>query len=564
MKIKSTDAAPLTEQAVIEKIMGQDSAPKVEVPDSEPQSADSVAPTAEVAPQEEMVSLSADELREIVEEQVRIAQDEAAAKIAELNAAAEQKAANLQKELEEIKSTVARVTDAARARQLLGRALPKPPSINTPMFNVLAPKSADACLSQGRLAEWHQIHDSAPTKQVTYDRGTRFITHRDMHDSFRYWLANRDSLRSEVETFAKASGFLLGSKDAATARTDIPEMVLTHLSNLMRVTHQTKRVYWQFPVYVEDFEKGPGDNVAVIRWANLAEPTAEANYTLTPGTSLATTQQAISETERIVTLEEKGLGKNGVANFEPIGLPEFWMARSIQNLERVVMQRLGQHYEVCVDHMIRTKYFTTTAIVYNDNGGVTITPGNVGTGDDGTMTAQFLTSLYGYMSGLQIPPMADGTYAIVMHSTAASQFLNSLNNNSRFSGALQTQDVTNLFSYAAVQGQVTGYLGSFYNFHIFETNAHSLGAAGTEGAQNVTLGVGSTLTRTSIAFGRDAVGHAVGMPVQIRRSNDDDFGRLGQFIWLSHETAATLDVNPNNNASEQLRVLQVRTVDTAL
>ena len=539
------------ESTVISKILSQDA---VATPEPEPAPEPEPTPEPEPAPAEDSVVLSADDLRELLDEQV-------AARVAQAEAEKAQMAA----ELAEAKKQLTAAADAkARARELLGRAIPTP-STPAPMFSTSGHKSPDAWLNQGRLGEWAQIHNSADIRQIMlYSRGGQIVTHRDTHDSYRYWLENRDALRSEVEGLAKAAGFLRGSQDASTARADIPEMLLTFLSNTIRVTHQARRVYWQFPDYVEDFTRGPGDNMAVVRWANLPAPAAEADFTLTPGTVLATNLQNLSETEVLVTLEEKGLGKAGVTNGEPVGIPEFWMARSVQSLENVVLRVLGTHYEQAIDLMIRSKYFATTGIVYNDNGTPTITPANVGTGDDGTMSESFLMGLYGYMSGLQVMPLVDGCYTIVMHTTAATQFKKSLAEKFQYNTQQQIQDLTNIFPQIGSQGQVTGYLGRYCNFHVFETNAHSLGAAGTEGAQNVTLGVGSTLTRTSIAFGRSAVCRAVGMPVEIRRSNEDDFGRLGKFIWLSHETAAALDVDPALNASQQLRVFQVRTTDAIL
>lgn len=437
--------------------------------------------------------------------------------------------------------------------------------ISMPYTNTIAlPTSSDKVTGQGALKDWLGIVNSADTRQVVYGRGERMEVQRDDALVFQFWRENKQQLRKQIEAAAKSDGFLIGRRDAATAKTDIAPYLLDHLSMMMRTTHQARRVWWQFPVTVDDFTKGPGDVVQVPRWSYLTEPSSETDFTLVPGTDLNTSLQKITATEVPLTLEEKGIGKAGVSGQEPVGIPEFWMARSLENLETKVMMLLGQHYEVCVDLMIRTQYRTTLGVLYNDNGNVTATPADLTAGDDGTLTQDFAHSVFAYLSGEKVPTLADGNYAWVVHSKAAGQLRRNLGDQLRPVTRMDLEEATNLLPVTAMQGQVTGYLGNYCNFHFFETNAHSLGAAGTEGSQNATLGVGSTLTRSSYVFGLAAVGRGIGMAPQIRRDTNDNYGRLGKFVWLSHEACGTLDVDPNNDASEQRRVWEVRTVDTPI
>lgn len=499
------------------------------------------------------ITLTSDEVQAMLDSQKQKDEELAAAK-AEIE--------RLSHQSEEALKSAELARKQARDAELktkLGAVLP------SPMFNIKSsPVTSDRLMSQGVLGEWSSIRDAAQTKQVIFDRGTRIIDHRDQTESFQFWKRNKEALRPEIERAAKADGFLMGSRDAATAKSDISSMLLDHLSMMMRTTHQARRVWWQFPTTIEDFTRGPGDTIQIPRWTYNAEPTSTSDYTLTPGTALETDMQSLATSEVSLVLQELGLGKNGVAGFEPVGIPEFWMARSIYSLEQAVTSRLGQSYEVCLDHLIRTKYFTTLGVLYNDNGSVTATPGDVNTGDDGTMTQQFLHSVYAYMSGQKVPAMPDGCYGLVLHSTAAGQLRIDIGEQLRPSTMRDVEEIMNLLPQMAMDGNVIGYLGKYCNFHIFETNAHSLGADGTEGAQNETLGVGTTLTRSSIAFGDAAVGRGIAMPPQIRKDSNDDFGRLGKFIWLSHEVVGTLDVDPNNDASEQRRVWELRTIDVAV
>lgn len=432
-----------------------------------------------------------------------------------------------------------------------------------PGVNLSGATSPDKLLNQGRLGEWFQIWDNAPVKDVSFDNHTMVRRQRYSGDSFRYWLANRDSLRPEVERLAHASGFLKGSFDTATAKSDIPSMLLEYLSNTLRITHQTRKIFWQFPTMVEDFTRGPGDTVRIPRWAFLPEPTATADFTLTPGTALSTSPQNLSALDRSFVLEEVGSGKSGVSGMAPVGIPEFWIARSIQDLELKTVTLLGQNYEASMDLWTRSKYQTATTILYNDNGAVTSTPGDVGTGDDGTLTQDFLHSCYARMSADAVLPLPDGKYIAALNTYSASQLRKSLGEQLRITSMSDVAEITNLLPVAAEQGMVTNYLGSYCNFHIFETNVYGVGTAGSEGVQNATLGTGTRLTRSSWLFGAAAVGHGVGMQPQIFRNTNDDYGRMSMWVWRAHMAVGTLDVDPNNDASEQKRVYQIRCTDIA-
>lgn len=460
----------------------------------------------------------------------KAAADEASAKVAEMAAAAA----------------------AEEKRSKLGLSMP---SVNTLL-------STRRDRSDGLAAEFQSILDQSPQRTCFYGEGTRLLVQRDEVEATKFWLENRQALSREMQQVARDHGLLRGvlSRDAATVKTDIPDMLLTHLSMMVRTTHQSGKIFWQFPRMKEDFTKVPGDVVNVPRWANITAPTAESDFTLTPGTALSTTPQNLSESSRPITLEEKGLGKSGVSGFAPIGIPEFIAARSIEDLQTVVMERLGLHYEECEDFMIRSKYQTTTAIRYNDNGTTTATPGNVNIGDDGTLSEDFLMDLYSEMSSNQIPTYDDGNYIGALNPKAAAQLRKSVGDRIRYATPVE---ISSVLKATETTGKISGYIGTVAGFHLFQTNVYGVGTSG-EGVQTVSLGVGSTLTRSSWFFGKDAVGLGIGLPVTIRANDDTSFGRLQQYIWLAHMGCATLDVDPSNNASEQLRVFQVRTIDVAI
>lgn len=435
--------------------------------------------------------------------------------------------------------------------------------------NVNTKIAASSDRPAGLAKDFMSACDSAPAQiWVNRSTGERFVQ-RDMTQARHLFFTERSQLRADMEKLARDNGLLAGNRgmvasDAATVKTDILPALLDYMSLVLRETHQGRYVYWQFPFYQLQLGRGPGDTIQVPRFRWLPEAATTADRTLTPGTNLNANNQNITAAAVSLTLGERGLGLN--SSFPPVAVPEFLTAYSMLNLENAVMTRLGHDYEAWEDLSIRARYFATTRIVYNDRQSVTTTPGNVGANDDGTFTEAFANMLYAYMSGLQIPTMDDGCYGLVLHDTALAQFKNSLSVKNRVLEQGNPTEITMMFQAASnrEQGKTSGYAGKACGFHVFGTNTHSLGAAGTQGAQNETLGVGSTLTRTSLAFGRAAVARAIGMEAEIRRDNNDDFGRLNRFTWLSHEVTGDLDVDSAIASEQQLRVVQVRTTDISL
>ncbi len=432
-----------------------------------------------------------------------------------------------------------------------------------PSLNTRLASNRDAM--PGILRDFESALASAPVRQW-YNRSTgEQFAQRDLSQAKRLFFTERSALRQDMETYARRHGLLGGiATDAPTVRPDIPSMLLDYLSLTLRETHSGRYIFWQFPFYGLELGKGPGDTIQVARFRWLPEAAAEADRTLTPGTSLVATSQPVIATALSIVLGERGLGKDATA--QPVAVPEFWMAYSLLSLENAVMSRLGHDYEAWEDISIRSKYLATTRVVYNDRGSITTVPANVGAGDDGTLSENFLNNLYAYMSGLQIPPLDDGYYCLAVNDYALAQLKNSVSARFRYLEPMNIADLTGILQSASNRemGRTSGYAGDIGCFHIFSTNSMSMGIAGTEGVQLETLGVGSILTRASLAFGRAAVARAVGMEPEMRRDNNDDFGRSNRWVWLSHETAAALDVDPALAAEQQLRVVEIRTTDTVL
>lgn len=442
-------------------------------------------------------------------------------------------------------------------------------------FNVMG--SSDKI--SGSAADFEKLYDSADTfRHQTQAGGYVFV--KDSRELDRFVRENRDHLHKDMEQFARRNGLLQGGngrvpngKAADTAKANIPDMFLAFLSSIVRQTHLPSFIWHQFVPVRLDHAKGQGDTIVIPRW-NYQPTAAAPNDRLLSGAGtyvrITSDRQNLSQASLSSVILEFGLGRNTDAR--PILIPEFVSAYSLQDLESVLVRNLGYDYNSWEDLYIRSAYDQTSVVWYNDNGNIATSPSALTTGDDGRFTTDFLDAAYSEMRALQIPPMDDGCYMAAINTFAAQTFKKSFEGDSAKWQAASTAslaELTNMLNY--MNGgwieKVSGYLGKFNNFHLFESNAWGLGNAGTPGAQTETFGtgVGAQTSRTSYLFGRDAVGRGVGQPMEIRMDEMRDFGRSDSYIWRSEEVVTTLDVDPigTGRANEQLRVIEVRTLRNA-
>ena len=549
-----------TPASVPSTVAGNDSVevetPAAEQPVVEPPA---VQPVADAQPQ--MISLKPEELKQLVGDAIAAA----VAPITSQLQAANQEAQAAKQERDRL----------AGVFQVMGNPNPgnsNDRSANFPAVNTRVPANSDKI--PGAAAEYDQIlNDSTSTPARVWINpysGRRHVQ-RDYAQLKSFWKQNKDSVRADMETAMKRQGFLMGWKaadyagsDASTQTSNVPDLFLNYLSMVVRENHSPKYIYWQFANHKLELGKGPGLNILVPRFPYMAEPTSGSDFTLTPGTRIDSTGQAITESAVSITLKEHGLGKD--AQRTPYIIPEFISAYSLMSLENVMQRNLGHNYMGFQDVSLRSLWAATTRVVYNKKGAVVTSPTAIAAaGDDGTLIENFLNNLYAYMCAQQIPTYMNGCYGLSLHSNALAQFKNSLASKESFSNSSSSEEVTNILNASTngEMGKVSGYVGTYCNFMIFTTNAHSLGNPGSEGVQTETLGgsLGTATTRTSYAFGADTIAEAIGMEMEIRRNNNDDYQRSNEYIWLAHSGYGHLDVDPAINASQQLRVVQIRTLD---
>jgi len=426
----------------------------------------------------------------------------------------------------------------------------------------------------GACADIMSIIDRAPKLVKRAKDGSQFAAY-DTRELDRFVRQNKPQVIKDLESWGKANGLFNGngvvSLDAAVVRSDLPGGFLDQLSAVMRQNNRPNFIFHQFPDVAVNFTKGRGDTIDIPRAAFFAPVTDPADYQLSgSGTYVATSLINRTILTGIVQcmVQEYGMGKTAAT--APIGIPEFVAAYSMLNLMAILDRNLIQNYYQFEDLIIRKLWEPTSRVVYNDNGAVTATIGDLAVSDGGTMTDDFLNNLYAYMRAIQIPTYADGCYGMAINTLAAAQYKNSLDKYAP-ANSQQIQDVTNILNLSSggEMDRASGYLGMFNNFHLFETNAFGCGAAGTDGAQNETIAAVSRLTRTSYAFGANTIGRGIGSPMTIRRDNNDDFGRIGRYAWFSEEGFVAVDVDPtgysdSSTVPQQLRVIEVHTTAVAL
>jgi hypothetical protein len=418
------------------------------------------------------------------------------------------------------------------------------------------------------LREFESMHKDANRKYWSNENTGEQFEHVDTAKLDRFIRLNREEVRDGMEALAKKNGLLRG-KDAATTRADIPQAYLTYLSALMRITHSSKFIFWQFVNAKIEMGKGMGDTVQIPRVDYANAGTTVSDWELTPGTPIVTTSQRVAMSNVSATLKEYGMGKVGSAN-EPIAIPEFILANSQIELEGIVQKNLGYNYWQYEESGSRSMWFASTKTLYNNQGtpvataAAALATAATAKYRSGTCTYQFLINLYAFLSGQKVPSYdQNGCYGLVLHEFALAQLKADLKANNQYFDTANLEEITNIFRATTMSDMVriSGYQGTIANFMIFSTNNISMDAVGTIGVQTETVASVAQTTRTSFAFGSGSIGRGIGMNAQIRRQTEDDFARMNRWLWVAHEGWVALDVD-NAAAGQQTRVFKINTTET--
>jgi hypothetical protein len=523
-----------------------------------------------------------------LEQEKQSAEDSAKGAIAELQSQHQARIDELEQEKTEVEGRVDRLEGLFKLTgnqhpatkseaESMGTETPEMPNVNTILSANRSPG--------GLYKEVQSIIERAPIAEK-YNAAQESVRVRDTREITSYMKRLRrdpqawSQFVSDTEAYAKKNGLLRGpstkivDSNAATVGADIDGGFLDTLAAIMRTNNRPQYIFRNFANTRVDFAQGFGDTIKLPRAAYQAGPANPDDRLLSGGGSFANID---SNNQRLQTgtvsavLQEWGLGKN--SQHPPVGIPSFVQAYSMIDLMGILERNLAEDYYRWEDMKVRSLWAPTSRVVYNDGDEVSTTVGNA----DGSVTLQFLNNLYGYMRNLQIPTYQDGCYGIVLISSVCSKFRNEMiaDNVWQAPSMMALTELANNLSVSVgldvgPTELAAAYQGKLGNFHVFDTNAYGTGAVGAagaagEGVQTESVSGGSNTTRSNYAFGADTIGRGIGTEMEIRRDTNDNFGRVGRYIWRSEEGFVAMDVDPTgysdtSEVPQQLRVIDVRSI----
>lgn len=466
------------------------------------------------------------------------------------------------------------------ANQRLSEALKLQGSQDVSKFpNVNTVSTTDSDSPVGILAEAVGIIESTLIEKTTPEGEiSRSFDYRQF-DSFVK--QNQKQIIGDLEIAFKKNGFLRGKdptqvKAAATVMGDLPGAFLEVLSSLVRQTHRSNLIHHQFCPTQLNYAKAAGTTVDLYRSAYLPSTSNPADFLVGDGTSyadLSTDGQAIQTGIIQARLKEYALGKVGT-NMKPVTIPTFVMAYSMIDLLNITNRNLGRLYFEHEDLQIRSLWKPTSRVLYHNNSNVTTNPADLVANSIGTFTRRLPSALFEYAYSSQLMPFPDGSYMMTLVPKAVKQLKDSFEDKWQANTTRDLAELTEMLVATEYPGEsdprISGYLGKYEGIHFFEHNTYGVGAAGTEGVQNVTTGGAvSRLTRSNYFFGMDSIGRGIGDPMRIVENEVTNYGRKSTFVWTETAAYVAKDVDPTgysdtSDVPQQLRVIEVRTLDVAI
>lgn len=259
----------------------------------------------------------------------------------------------------------------------------------------------------------------------------------------------------------------------------------------------------------------PGKVILVDQPRYLGGTFTEVSRRLTEGTPVSATPQAATMGQVTVTIREYAGPHDGSA-VAPIGITDFLKRRATHNLVEYIGTLLRRDRNRWVDRVIIELLVSTTNVT---------TPGDVAEGSlvaGSKMTEDELSEGLRKLQERSIPTFANGMYMMVI----SPKHFEDLRADTKFRESVR---------YLGTDGAlVSGHLANHGGFMIVvSSNIPTKG-----------VGAGGAVTGyQAVAFGPQAVGWAIGMDAEARRSKDDDYGREDRVLWIAHEGWALLDTD---------------------
>ncbi len=267
---------------------------------------------------------------------------------------------------------------------------------------------------------------------------------------------------------------------------------------------------------------GPGKVILVDQPRYLGGTMTEASRALTEGTAIGSTPVAATLGQVSLTLKEFAGPHNGT-DVVPLGITDFLKRRAEHDLVEYCGLLLRRDRNAWLDRVLCDKLLTTTNQTIGSGGAGGATTGTM-TLDGNLLTDADLAVIKRKLMVRNIPTFPTGMYGLVI----SPQHEENLRADSQF------REIARYL--AASPGNIlcSGHIADYGGFHIVVSN----------NIPTVAVGSGGSVTGyQALAFGPGALGWAIGMDAEARRSKSDDFGREDRLIWISHEAFAVLDAD---------------------
>ncbi len=585
--VAAAKASIASKSATAGKGFAKDSTTAVEEPEvpevTPPVEPAKPAPETPAEPAPATASITADQLAEVVSSAVQsaLSQQQAAtdSAISELKqqTQAQIDAANAEAQAAKDK---AEATETARLNLVKAFNLDKLSGEQTPvtskeagmpMVNRLTTTKSDVPI--GSVKEFLELAQSLPKVVRNSQRAGQMVSY-DWRELDSFTRDNKKQMVKDMESWGKGIGFFKGTNqittDAATIISNIPGGFLETLSSMMRSNNRPAFVFWQFPDYQFDFAARMGSTIDIPRAAYLPGPTNSSDRLLSGGGvyyPIDSARQPIQTGIVQAIVKEWGLGKDSTA--APVGIPTFVEAYSMINLLDILNRNLMHDYYQWDDLRVIELWDQTSRVVYNNKGEITTSTADLAANDDGTMSEDYLFSMYGYMQDLQIPTLLDGNYIGWVNSRAATQLKKSFASEWNPTTPEQIAALTEILNPGVLSdtGRVSGYIGNYCGFQLFTSN--NWGTTAGRGVQTETIAGSPSETRSNFFAGINTIGKGVGMPVEIRQDSLTNFNRLHSFTWIEHSDHTPLDIDPTGFSDtaavpQQLRVIEGRNLSVAI
>lgn len=416
------------------------------------------------------------------------------------------------------------------------------------------------------LKEYLDIRESSPVKFATSEAGFS-VEHRDTRNSDAWLKKHRESIIQGLEARYQAAA--RGGKEAVTTRTDLTDLIMTTVSDMVRTNHHPAHIAANFIDYTIDIGRDSGNGITVPRYAFSEGSIDGSDWDLSNVTSLTTDAQPIQGSTVRIPVLEYGMGKPGLPTNrnKPIGINLFVNAISVKDILSVVSNNLGYNYRQFETATILYGLMnSTTTVYYNKKGEPTSTPASLTADDGGQCDWAFLTGLAAEMATQGVPAFANGKYALALSPKDLATLETSLRGNMQFLTRASITELTSIFEQSANNSDInySGYKGDIGDFMIWDTATLGQGPfAAALAANTETINGTPTAMRTGFALGAHAMGRGVAMPFNIRESDVTDFQRQRILAWNSYEGFAALDLNASLSpvgtlVPQQTRVFKLR------